>query len=64
MIYVVLVDLRENNGHAVPIEDDNGNIKQFASREEIFELEKSHPLMKAFTWMAINMDTQEVEFDG
>ena len=42
--YVILVDLRGNNGHVVAITDDNGNVAQFPTRAAALEAMRDHIL--------------------
>lgn len=61
--YVILVDLRENNGYVLAItEDDNdeGNIAQFEFLEDAIECAKQQPLCQSYPYVILDMDEQEV----
>lgn len=60
MSWIVLVDLRSNNGHIVTLEDENGNIAQFESEEEAQECAANNPMCGAFDSYAVSLDDQEI----
>lgn len=62
MSYIVLVDMRENNGHVVAISDDTeeGNIAQFKSMPQVDSMMKDQPLCKTFSSIVIDLDNLEI----
>ena len=61
MSWIILIDLRENNGHFVNLEDEHGNIAQFTSEEAARLAIADHPLT-AYPCYAISVDEQEVSY--
>lgn len=57
---IVLVDIRENNGHILAIVDENENIAQYETIEDAREKLKDHPLAKAFPVLYVDIDNWEV----
>lgn len=55
MTVIVLVDMRENNGHIVALVDENDNIAQFDKFEDAVDAIKEHPL-SVFPILYVNMD--------
>lgn len=55
---IILVDMRENNGHVVEIDDENG-IAEFGTLEAAQECMKNHPL-NVFPILYVDIDNQEV----
>lgn len=61
MSWIILVDARENNGHYMNIEDEDGNIAQFKTEEEAKQVMRGHCL-SAFPCYAICVDDDVIEF--
>jgi len=61
MSWIVLIDLRDNNGHVVALHDDNDNIAQFEDLLECQECANSHPLAMAYPCIALDLDTLDTE---
>ncbi|WP_312903785.1 hypothetical protein [Stutzerimonas nitrititolerans] len=61
MSWIILIDLRENNGHFVNLEDENGNIAQFASEEAARFCIADHPLT-AYPCYAISVDERDIAY--
>lgn len=61
MPWIILVDLRENNGHFVNIEDEHGNIKQFETEQQARECIRDHSL-NVFPCYAISVDDDEISY--
>ena len=61
MSWIVLIDLRDNNGHVVALHDDNDNIAQF---DDLFSAQRcadENPLARAYPSICVSLDTPEVE---
>jgi hypothetical protein len=54
--YIVLFDLRENNGHILALEDEHGNIARFSTYEEANDAAERNPLSDAFLVRIVDMD--------
>lgn len=61
MPWIILVDLRENNGHFVNIEDEHGNIAQFETEQDAREVMRDH-ILNAFPCYAISVDDDEISY--
>ena len=61
MSWIILVDLRENNGHFVTLEDEHGNIAQFPTKQAAKEAMRGHPL-DAYPSCAISVDEDEINY--
>ena len=60
-MYVILVDTRDNNGQIVGIQDDNGNLEQFYSMDEVKSLLHGHILCKNFPCLVVDLEDGNVE---
>jgi len=54
MTYIIIVDMRENNGQILGIKDDDFNLVQYDTEEEAEELMAKHPL-KVFPYEVLDM---------
>jgi len=61
MSWIILVDLRENNGHVASLQDENENIAQFDGLLDCQECANEHPLASAYPCIALDLDTLETE---
>ena len=61
MSKIILVDMRENNGHIVAIQDSNDNIAQFDTSEDVVLCAQNQPLCENFPYIVVDMDTLEIE---
>ena len=62
MSWIILVDLRENNGQVVALQDDGGNIAQFDGLIECGVCADAHPMASAYPCVALDLDTLEAEY--
>lgn len=61
MRWIVLVDMRRNNGHCAAIEDSNGYIAQFETLDDAAECLADHVPEGAFSCTALDLDTGVTE---
>lgn len=59
-MWIVLVDMRENNGSVVMIQDENDCAAQYESLDDVREGMRNH-ILSDFPMVALNMDDLEVE---
>lgn len=59
-MWILLVDMRENNGSVVMIQDENNQAAQYRSLDIIREEMRGH-ILSNFPMIALNIDTLEVE---
>lgn len=63
--YIILVDLRENNGKILVISDDEGDgVAQFEFLEDAIKCVEQQPLCQNYPYVIIDMDSQEVVYCG
>lgn len=55
MSHIIIVDLRESNGHVLTIDDEHDNIAQFDTEKEANALMEDHPL-NAFPFYVFDTD--------
>jgi len=59
MSCIILIDMRENNGSIVALEDENGNIAQYENYGQADDVASEHPLTDAFPVRIVDMDGDE-----
>lgn len=62
MSWIVLIDLRENNGHFINIVDEHDNIAKFPTREEAIAAARRNELSDFYPAYAISVDEEEIEY--
>ena len=61
MMWIAIVDMQQPDVRQVVAISDDDRIAEFETVEEIEALSSNHPL-GVFTWIALNIDTGEVQW--
>ncbi len=56
MSCIILIDMRENNGHIVALQDEDGNIAQYEDYGEADDAASKHWLTDSFPVRIVDMD--------
>lgn len=62
MSWIVMIDLRENNGHLINIVDENDNIAQYPTKKEAAEAAKRNELTEYYPAYLINVDEDDIVY--
>ena len=54
MTYIIIVDMRENNGSIVAIRNEHDDLAQYDTEEEAEELMKNH-ILRVFPYEVLDM---------
>jgi len=62
MSFIIIIDIRRNNGHCVCLEHLDGEIAQFDSVNEALDCMKGH-ILEPFPFYIFDLDKGEVAFN-